>query len=131
MSSGAAAHERCPYCGFRGALVVVHGHGQCARCHTNIGPCCGGADAANEAAADDGIDTGPDPALFAGLFAHLGGATATVTGEALLFALVQRLGTDLDDAKLVLEAAERCGIVVPAGPNCHRLRSVDAPRQRP
>ena len=122
MSGSGAAVERCPYCGHRGPAVQVHGHGQCARCHTNIGPCCGGADAASEAAVADGIDTAPEPHLFADLFTHLGGAQATVTTESLLFALTQRLGTDLDDARLVLEAAERVGVVLPAGAGCHRLR---------
>ncbi len=117
---------RCPYCGHRGPTVQVHGHDQCARCHTNIGPCCGGADAANEAATSDGIEAGPDPRLFADLFAHLGGSAAVVTTESLLFALTQRLGTDLDDARLVLEAAQRVGVVVPFGPDCHRLRA-DSP----
>jgi len=120
--AGAAA-ERCPYCGHRGPVVQVHGHGQCARCHTNIGPCCGGADAASEAATSTDIDTGPEPHLFAELFAHLGGAAATVTTDSLLFALTQRLGTDLDDARVVLEAAERVGVVQPAGDGCHRLRT--------
>lgn len=119
---GSGAVERCPYCGFRGPLVVVHGHGQCARCHTNVGPCCTGADAANEAATSGGIDAGPDPALFASLFAQLGGRAATVTTQALLFALVQRLGTDLEDARLVLEAAEHVGLVERVGDGCHRLR---------
>lgn len=35
--------ERCPYCGFQLEIVWVHGHGQCAKCGTNIDPCCGGA----------------------------------------------------------------------------------------
>jgi hypothetical protein len=114
---------RCPYCGFRGAAVHVHGHGQCARCRTNIEPCCAGADAASEAVASDGVETGPDPRLFADLFAHLGGVQATVTADALLFALTQRLGTDLDEARIVLEAAERLGQVVPVGGVGYRLRS--------
>lgn len=122
MNQQGAAASRCPYCGHRGPGVQVHGHEQCARCHTNIGPCCGGADAANEAAASDGIETDPERHLFAGLFAHLGGETTTVTTDSLLFALTQRLGTDLDDARLVLEAAERVGVVQPAGDGCHRLR---------
>lgn len=38
-SCGAA--ERCPACGwFPLERVRVHGHAQCARCHTNIEPCC-------------------------------------------------------------------------------------------
>jgi hypothetical protein len=33
---------RCYYCGYEGEIIWVHGHGQCARCHTNIDPCCQG-----------------------------------------------------------------------------------------
>lgn len=127
MSDRGAAAARCPYCGHRGPAVTVHGHGQCARCHNNVEPCCTGADAQSEAAATDGLDTGPEPHLFAELFAQLGGESATVTTDALLFALTQRLGTDLDDARLVLEAAERVGIVQPSGPDCHRLRPAAPP----
>ena len=70
----------------------VHGHGQCERCGTNIEPCCAGANALDEASAASGDPCGLDAGLFARLFLQLGGATATVTTEALLFALVQRLG---------------------------------------
>ncbi|MBX3464192.1 MAG: hypothetical protein KF830_13545 [Planctomycetes bacterium] len=115
------APAACPYCGYRGPVVQVHGHGQCARCHTNIGPCCGGADAATEAASGAGSAASPEPALFTALFAQLGGLAATVTTEALLFALTQRLGVDLDEARLVLEAAERVGIVQRRGTGAHRL----------
>lgn len=101
----------------------VHGHGQCERCGTNIEPCCAGANALDEASAASGDPCGLDAGLFARLFLQLGGATATVTTEALLFALVQRLGSDLDAARVVLEAAQRVGLVVPAGSGLHRLRS--------
>lgn len=84
-------------------------------------PCCGGADPAAEAGATGGVASGPDPRLFARVFAELGGDDATVTTDALLFTLVQRLGTDLDDAKIVLEAGERTGAVVATGRGCHRL----------
>ncbi len=86
-------------------------------------PCCGGADPATEAGSSRGVPTGPDPSLFARVFAELGGDDATVTTDALLFALVQRLGTDLEDAKIVLEAGERTGVVAAAGRGCHRLRA--------
>ncbi|MFT4310205.1 MAG: hypothetical protein ACMXYC_01085 [Candidatus Woesearchaeota archaeon] len=33
---------RCPYCGSQKGIVWVHGHGQCAQCHTNIDECCRG-----------------------------------------------------------------------------------------
>jgi hypothetical protein len=34
--------EQCPYCGFQGGFVYVHGHYQCKRCHQNVMPCCSG-----------------------------------------------------------------------------------------
>jgi hypothetical protein len=102
--------------------VQVHGHGQCGKCGTNYEPCCAGADAADEAGSTTEVNASEEPQLFARLFVQLGGAKATVTTEALLFALVQRLGTDLDDARIVLEAGERIGIVQPVGVGCHRLR---------
>ncbi|MFY9341865.1 MAG: hypothetical protein WAT39_05220 [Planctomycetota bacterium] len=113
---------RCSYCGHEAATVPVHGHGQCERCGTNLEPCCGGADALDEAAATRDIAAGPSPDLFPQLFAQLGGPRATVTSDALLFALVQRLGSDLDEAALVLEAAERLGVVECPAPGLHRLR---------
>jgi hypothetical protein len=39
--------ERCLYCGFVGELIWVHGHGQCARCHINVEPCCQGEPSPN------------------------------------------------------------------------------------
>jgi hypothetical protein len=122
VSEGGASEQRCPYCGYLVPVVHVHGHGQCAHCGTNFEPCCDGADAEDEAGSATPIDTAADPGLFARLFEHLGGAERTVTTEALLFALVQHLGTDLDDARLLLEAGERVGLVQPAGTSCHRLR---------
>lgn len=113
---------RCDYCGFQGGLNQVHGHGQCARCGTNIEPCCSGANAESEAAVTAGIDTGPDPGLFARTFVYLGGAAVTVTIEALRFALAQRLGVDLDEASVVIEAAERTGLIEPSGVGLYRLR---------
>lgn len=32
----------CSWCGHISYLVWVHGHGQCARCGTNIDECCKG-----------------------------------------------------------------------------------------
>ena len=101
----------------------MHGHGQCAHCGNNIEPCCTGANAQDEAAATDAIDTAPDQQLFPRLFDQLGGQKVTVTSDALLFALTQSLGSDLDDARVVLEAAERLGLVVRAGESLHRLRA--------
>ena len=34
---------QCPACGRPENIVWVHGHGQCAHCHTNVMPCCDGA----------------------------------------------------------------------------------------
>ena len=34
---------QCPACGRQENIVWVHGHGQCAHCHTNVMPCCDGA----------------------------------------------------------------------------------------
>ena len=105
--------------------MPVHGHGQCERCGNNIEPCCSGANALDEASSAGGDACSLDAGLFARLFLQLGGATATVTTEALLFALVQRLGSDLDAARVVLEAAHRVGLVVPAGTGLHRLARAD------
>lgn len=116
---------RCPYCGRLGEPVRVHGHGQCPHCGTNIEPCCAGANALEEAAATAAIDAAPDRALFPRVFEQLGGVRATVTDEALAFGLVQRLAIDLDEARLLIEAAERIGILVAAGPDRHRLRGAD------
>ena len=115
--------QRCPWCAARGTPVPVHGHTQCPRCGSTVEPCCTGASPADEAAPASRIDAAPDPQLFPSLFAErLGGPGATVTTDAVLFALTQRLGGDLDDAQLVLEAAERLGLVERAGPSLHRLR---------
>ena len=116
---------RCPFCGAQLDLVPVHGHAQCARCGTNVQPCCAGASAGDEADEPVRSELGVEPQLFARLFLHLGGPTATVTADSLLFALVQHLGSDLDDARVVLEAGERVGVVMPAGPGRYRLRGVD------
>lgn len=115
--------ERCPYCGFLVPAVHVHGHAQCSNCGNNIEPCCTGANAQDEANATPAMNAAPEPSLFPHLFEQLGGTTATVTTDALVFALTQRLGTDLDDARLVLEAAERLGVVERIGTTSHRLRA--------
>ena len=121
MASGQSS-ERCPSCGSGRGVVFVHGHGQCVACRTNTEPCCAGASAADEAVAGDADAPNVDPTLFASLFEHLGGANATVTTESLLFALVQREGSDLETARLLLEAGERVGLVQRVGAACHRLR---------
>jgi hypothetical protein len=119
-SNGAVA--RCPFCGTRLQVVAVHGHGQCAACGTNVEPCCTGADAADEAASTGRTQAGLEPGLFATLFAQIGGRAATVTTDSLVFALGQRLGCDLDEARLYVEAGERTGLIQPVGEGCHRLR---------
>lgn len=121
MAGGQSA-KRCPSCGSRRGVVFVHGHGQCVACGSNTEPCCAGASAADEADGGDSDAVFVDPHLFATLFEQLGGASATVTTEALLFALVQREGSDLDTARLLLEAGERVGVVQRVGAACHRLR---------
>ena len=102
----------------------MHGHGQCRTCGTNVEPCCAGDsgdDAASRAA--DGAGASAAPQLFPSLFDRLGGRGVTVTTEALLYALSQRLASDLDEARLVLEAAERVGVVVSPAAGLYRLRS--------
>ncbi|MBZ0153512.1 MAG: hypothetical protein K8J09_18460 [Planctomycetes bacterium] len=116
------ATEPCPWCGALAAVVHVHGHGQCGHCGGNLEPCCSGSGDSDAATPVDTIDSGVDQAMFSRLFGHLGGAAATVTADSLCFALVQHLGTDLDDARLVIEAAERVGVLVPVAPGCYRLR---------
>lgn len=104
----------------------VHGHGQCAHCGSNIEPCCSGANALDEAGVTSAVDIEPGRQLFPRLFEQLGGQAATVTSDALLFALAQRLATDLDEARIVLEAAERLGIVQRVGAHAHRLQRASA-----
>jgi len=112
----------CPYCGAAGGIVFVHGHGQCATCASAVEPCCAGADAGSEAAANLDHPAHADPDLFVRLFAHLGGASATVTEQALLHAIVATQDCDLDEARLVLQAGEHTGLLVASGPGCYRLR---------
>lgn len=122
----AASPTPCPWCGSRRGVVHVHGHGQCAACGTNVEPCCAGD---NPNAADtrraNGDADGAAPQLFPLLFEGLGGRDATVTTDALLFALANRLGSDLAEARLVLEAAERVGIVRTPRAGLHRLQPVE------
>lgn len=120
--AGGQSSKHCPSCGSRRGVVFVHGHGQCAACRANIEPCCAGASVADEADGGENEALLVDPNLFARLFENLGGKTATVTTDALLFALVQSQGSDLDTARLLLEAGERVGVVQRFSASCHRLR---------
>ena len=79
-------------------VVHVHGHGQCLTCNTNVEPCCAG-DSANDAVTrtdtDERVDTAPR--LFPMVFDSLGGQNVTVTTDALLFALSNRLASDYEE----------------------------------
>lgn len=98
----------------------VHGHGQCAACGTNVEPCCGGAGGeAGESPTLHPLEA--NPRLFQQVFEGLGGAAATVTEAALVFALAQRLGVDLDEGRLVVEAGVRTGRIVAAPAHAYRL----------
>jgi hypothetical protein len=116
------APERCPYCSARLRVVHVHGHGQCAVCGTSIDPCCTGAGPGEASAAPPlHRDLAADPQLFARVFAALGGSEATVTAEALAFALVQRQAVGLDDANLLIEAGLHTGKLRVAVAGAYRL----------
>lgn len=119
------APSPCPWCGSLRGVVHVHGHGQCVTCNTNVEPCCGG-DNANDAASKSQTSdqTHMAPRLFPTLFDNLGGRSVTVTTEALLYALSNRLACNYGEARLVLEAAERVGIVLTRAPSLHRLQDV-------
>lgn len=120
-----AAPTPCPWCGSMRGVVHVHGHGQCLTCNTNVEPCCAG-DNANDAGTrrENDRPANTAPHLFQKVFESLGGKDATVTTDALLFALSNRLGSDLEEARLVLEAAERVGIVFTKTAGIHRLQDV-------
>ncbi|MBK8100489.1 MAG: hypothetical protein IPK26_25610 [Planctomycetes bacterium] len=114
------SRERCPWCGARLSIVHVHGHGQCAACGTNVEPCCGGAGGeAGESPTLHPLDA--NPRLFERLFEGLGGPTATVAEDALVFALAQRLGVDLDEARLLIEAGVRTGRLNATAAHSYRI----------
>lgn len=110
MSDQAAADERrCSFCGAALEVVHVHGHGQCARCGTNVDPCCAGASALDEVDASGGNGCRLAPELLPRLFDQLGGRTATVTQQSLLLALAQALDAPLDEARMVMRTAHELG----------------------
>ncbi len=111
----------CPYCGARTVPVHVHGHAQCGTCGINIEPCCDGADAGSEVSSAALEPIHADPRLFERMFERLGGAEVTVTGDALLFAIVEHLSTDLMTARLVVEAGEHTGRLVSPRAGCYRI----------
>lgn len=72
----------------------VHGHGQCARCGSNVEPCCAGAGDEAELALPLPVPAA-EPALpLPALFAALGGRDLTVTQDALVHAVCCQLGCD-------------------------------------
>ena len=111
----------CPWCGCRRTPVHVHGHAQCAICGTNIEPCCDGAGDQGELRGDGASRLAPSPDLFRRLFDRLGGCDATVTEQALVFALAENQGTDIAGAQLLLEAGRSTGRIEQPVPGCYRL----------
>ena len=106
----------------------MHGHGQCRSCGTNTEPCCSGdvsGDACEVTQTPPRAEIGPG--LFRAVFDALGGKGASVTTEAVCFALQQRLGCDLEGARRVLLAASRAGWLRSAGPGTHRLGAGEGP----
>ena len=120
-----AAQNPCPWCGSTRGTVRVHGHGQCATCKTNIEPCCSGDNTDDAACKNRGQEINNSGLhLFPRVFDAIGGRKATVTTEALIFGLNTRLGTTYDEARALIEAAERIGIIVTKAPGLQRLQDV-------
>ena len=121
---------RCPHCGRASRVVRVHGHGQCSFCHTNVDPCCSGADAANEV-----HDEREDPPVVAQqqlrrVFGQLGGPSATVTREALRHGLASALRVPLDEAEQVLASGLRAQRLVVSGAGLRLARRTPKPPVR-
>jgi len=115
------APPACPNCGARDAAVPIHGKAACPCCGAEIQTACEGA-GNGEAIVRGGGDFAVPTDLFARLFARLGGFDASVTEDALLFALTEMQGVDLDGARLLLEAGVHAHAIRRAGPHYFRLR---------
>ena len=61
------------------------------------------------------------PGIFPAVFEGLGGIGCTVTESSLRFAVATRLASDLDEARLVLDAAIRAGVLEAPGDGLYRL----------
>jgi hypothetical protein len=101
--------------------VPIHGKATCPCCGAEIQIACEGAGAGEAIVRGDGDFVVPTD-LFARLFARLGGLDASVTEDALLFALTELQDVDLDGARLLLEAGVHTRAIRRAGPHYFRLR---------
>lgn len=102
---------RCSYCGTLLLVVHVHGHGQCSVCGTNVDPCCAGASPESEARLPEGQAPPIDRGALRRAFEEAGGAQATITEAAFLFALGRVLDVSLEEGRVALEAAAELGLV--------------------
>lgn len=112
--------RECPWCGVRRTPIHVHGHAQCSNCGINIEPCCDGAAAGGEIAEQALAPLRADPGLFRRLFTRLGGETVTVTENALSFALVEQLSTDVQTARDIIAVGVQIGQLQSAGAGLFR-----------
>jgi hypothetical protein len=112
----------CPKCGLRRAAEPVHGQTTCHRCGADITTACAGADPVSEAAPHAGHDFAVPTDLFPRLFVRLAKKDASVTTEALLFAICEHQDVDLEGARLLLEAGEHTRAIARTGPDSWRLR---------
>lgn len=118
----------CPKCGVRRTVVAVHGQATCPRCGADVTAACEGADAADEALDPCGESYSVPTDVFERLFRRLAHRNASVTTDALLFALVELQGVDRDGAQLLLEAGEHTRAIAKTGPDSWRLRRRRKPR---
>ncbi|MSR37929.1 MAG: hypothetical protein EXS02_03720 [Planctomycetes bacterium] len=106
----------CNYCGVRITIVHVHGHGQCSSCGTNVEPCCSGASPQDATTHELRPELAADPKLFLRVFQQLGGADASVSEAALVFAISQWLLLGLEEALTIVFAGVHTGRLMKAGP---------------